>query len=590
MLRNIFLIIFFVSHLSKVLAGNKYVAHSKDELKAYVNSLLPGDTLELANGQYELGYITIAGINGTAEEPIVIKSQAVGGAVLTGKSYFTLRKISHVILMGFDFRSESGTVIKLEACNHVRITRNFFRLNETKSAKWIIVGGKWDEPYATSSHNRIDHNLFENKTQPGNFITLDGTPKPTSIPSKYDRIDHNYFRNNKPRVVNEKESVRLGQSELSWDSGFTVVEYNLFEECDGDPEIISVKTSEDTIRFNTFIRSKGTLCLRQTKNSVVYGNYFLGYNVDSTGGIRMYGYGHKIYNNYFQDLQGEKWDAAITITNGDVENTSTSYSSHMRPENIIVCFNSFINVEHPVEIGYTNNDSYKKAPRNITFSNNLVVSNGTNPIIKIISKPEGLLLENNAFAVLDSLYVGVPFTKNEIELIDDPSLVMNDGVYQISEKSPTVNKGNNHYPFVNYDIEGQQRDTMPDIGADELSMFPKSNYLLTPDKVGPYAAEDDIETSVREYDVPSHDFELMNNYPNPFNSTTNIVFIVNKKGLYILKIYDILGREVATLQNKELLPGKYTVQFIADKIASGNYFCKIEGPSGHKVLKIVYLK
>lgn len=94
-----------------------------------------------------------------------------------------------------------------------------------------------------SQHNRIDHNIFQNKTTPGHYITIDGSKDDTGsdeeyYQSQFDTIDHNYFKNNGPRAVNEQESIRIGWSEMSQSSGHTLVEQILIEGCDGDPEII----------------------------------------------------------------------------------------------------------------------------------------------------------------------------------------------------------------------------------------------------------------------------------------------------------------------------------------------------------------
>jgi uncharacterized lipoprotein YddW (UPF0748 family) len=67
------------------------------------------------------------------------------------------------------------------------------------------------------------------------------------------------------------------------------------------------------------------------------------------------------------------------------------------------------------------------------------------------------------------------------------------------------------------------------------------------------------------------DFVLNQNYPNPFNPTTTITFSLAEQGLTSLKVYDILGREVAELVSEELTPGKYSVSFNAGKYASGIY-------------------
>jgi hypothetical protein len=72
------------------------------------------------------------------------------------------------------------------------------------------------------------------------------------------------------------------------------------------------------------------------------------------------------------------------------------------------------------------------------------------------------------------------------------------------------------------------------------------------------------------------DYKLNQNYPNPFNPVTNLEFQIPKSGFVSLKIYDILGKEVATLVNDNLNPGIYKYEFNGSNFASGVYFYKLE--------------
>ena len=65
------------------------------------------------------------------------------------------------------------------------------------------------------------------------------------------------------------------------------------------------------------------------------------------------------------------------------------------------------------------------------------------------------------------------------------------------------------------------------------------------------------------------------NYPNPFNPSTIITFQIPEAGLVSLKVYDLLGREVATLVDEHKTAGSYDVEFNASELSSGVYFYKI---------------
>jgi len=94
-------------------------------------------------------------------------------------------------------------------------------------------------------------------------------------------------------------------------------------------------------------------------------------------------------------------------------------------------------------------------------------------------------------------------------------------------------------------------------------------------------------------------FLLENNYPNPFNPSTTIKYSIpnnslqnrNASAIFVsLKVYDILGREVATLVNGQKSPGNYTVKFDGSKLVSGVYFYRMEAGSFSQTKKLLVLK
>ena len=84
-----------------------------------------------------------------------------------------------------------------------------------------------------------------------------------------------------------------------------------------------------------------------------------------------------------------------------------------------------------------------------------------------------------------------------------------------------------------------------------------------------------IITSLDEFVNKLHSFELYQNYPNPFNSTTTIKFNISEPQNVKLSVYSLLGEEIAVLINEYKSSGTYTVNFNADKLASGIYFYQL---------------
>lgn len=85
-------------------------------------------------------------------------------------------------------------------------------------------------------------------------------------------------------------------------------------------------------------------------------------------------------------------------------------------------------------------------------------------------------------------------------------------------------------------------------------------------------------------------FKLYQNYPNPFNSSTNIVFDIPTKDFISLKIYDVLGREVADLISEELNPDKYEYEWSILSLPSGIYFYKLTSNNYSETKKLILIK
>lgn len=85
-------------------------------------------------------------------------------------------------------------------------------------------------------------------------------------------------------------------------------------------------------------------------------------------------------------------------------------------------------------------------------------------------------------------------------------------------------------------------------------------------------------------------YSLSQNFPNPFNPTTKISYSIPKAGLVQLKIYDVLGREVASPVNEFKNAGVYTLDFDGSKFSSGVYFYKLTSGDFTKVKKMVLIK
>jgi hypothetical protein len=97
-------------------------------------------------------------------------------------------------------------------------------------------------------------------------------------------------------------------------------------------------------------------------------------------------------------------------------------------------------------------------------------------------------------------------------------------------------------------------------------------------------------TSVRQDETIARQFELSQNFPNPFNPTTSIRYALPNAGFVSLKVYDILGREVMTVVNEYQTEGTYNVNLDASTLSSGMYVYALESGSFSSVKKMMLLK
>jgi hypothetical protein len=85
-------------------------------------------------------------------------------------------------------------------------------------------------------------------------------------------------------------------------------------------------------------------------------------------------------------------------------------------------------------------------------------------------------------------------------------------------------------------------------------------------------------------------FQLFQNYPNTFNPSTTIRFSIPQRSYVTLKVFDVLGREVATLVNEELNAGEHSVVYETKGLSSGLYICRLQMGQYAQQIKMEVIK
>lgn len=145
-----------------------------------------------------------------------------------------------------------------------------------------------------------------------------------------------------------------------------------------------------------------------------------------------------------------------------------------------------------------------------------------------------------------------------------------------SQLSPCVNSGSQSVDYSGLKSMTTRTDEVPDDGQVDMGY----HYIVSK----PTSVESEEVVAVPET------FELSQNYPNPFNPSTTIKFTIPKSSQVKLVVYDILGREIDVLVNKELVSGIYEVMFSQKDLPSGIYFYKIQAGEYSETKKMFLLK
>ena len=144
----------------------------------------------------------------------------------------------------------------------------------------------------------------------------------------------------------------------------------------------------------------------------------------------------------------------------------------------------------------------------------------------------------------------------------------------------------------NWNVYTTSNSGLPDNYINSIAIDVSGNKWIGTAKGGLAVYNGEGLVSVKEIlskNIPEA-FALFQNYPNPFNPLTNFTFNIPAKSFVSLKVFDLLGREVATIVSEELSAGRYTRQWNASNLASGVYFYRLTAGKLIQVKKMLVIK
>ncbi len=447
------LALFFMSSL-----GYSQVVNNLTELNNAIISASPGTTIILADGIWNNVFLDIDK-NGTLSDPITITAQNPGAVLMTGNSRVYMEG-TYLTVSGLVFQNPENLVvsggniepiIELKECDNCRVinnkidTYNGTESQKTLKFKWILNDGQYNE---------IAYNSFIGKYGVGSIIN----DNRNSTEPDYLQIHHNYFVDRTPinevNEDNDQDGIRIGNSSTSLDNSSSEIYENYFYNFAGEIEVISNKSGDNKYYNNTFRDYSGTLTLRHGNNCEVYSNYFFAEDNIFSGGVRVIGEGHKIYNNYIEGVNSTKPDGStsnatggINVSNGRLNSTLNGY---YQVKNTQVINNTFVNCDYALRIGTKVSGDLDQEPENLIVANNIMYNSSVSDY-QIVTAPSGTSVSEGNITSLPNN-----------DMADDGNF------HRLTSGSSPIDAGIGNYSFLTQDILGGNRDANFDAGAEEF--------------------------------------------------------------------------------------------------------------------------
>ncbi|WP_272023794.1 chondroitinase-B domain-containing protein [Olleya namhaensis] len=374
-----------------------------EELNTAIKDAKPGDNIVLANGTYKDFEIKFTG-EGTENKPITLKAETAGKVFIEGESSLEISG-DYLEVSGLFFRnghSPKTNVIAFrtsakDVANYSKVTNcvilDFNNLERDQDNLWVQFYGK---------HNELSNCYIAGKTNGGPTVRVD--LKGNQSIRNFHKIVNNHFGPRPRKGGARGETIQLGSSFTSMSPSNTTIANNLFEECNGEVEIISSKTNFNIIKNNVFYKSEGSVVTRHGNYVTVDGNYFIGDGVnDQYGGIRIINTGHWVINNLFYKIKGKNFRSPIAIMNGIPKSPLNRYN---QVTDVVVAYNTFVDSDSPWQFGVGTNiaqaDVLPKSeirsarPLRTEVVNNVIYNSvgDANPIIEH-DKADGVTFKSN---------------------------------------------------------------------------------------------------------------------------------------------------------------------------------------------------
>ena len=382
------LMVMLMSVAVNVLSAENYHVPLTEVAKV-LKTTSPGDTVFVKDGVYKDVVLKWAA-DADAENPVVVIAENKGQVMVGGNSQLKIYGKGLVVssLVFREGQVSKGTVIEFrngdnlaEQCRMTDcVVDTYTPARRDVSYSYVHLYGK---------NNRVDGCSFLGKKNLG--VTLIVMLNYEGCIENGHVIENNYFG---PRPVygsNGAETIRVGTSQQCHRNSRTIIRKNFFDRCNGEVEVISIKSCENVIEDNVLYECQGVLALRHGDRNIASGNLFIGNGVRNTGGVRIVGEDQVVRNNKFFGLAGDRFFSALALMNAVPNSLPNRY---VQVKRAMVEDNLFVDCTS-IEFGTGNDFERTLAPCDIDFVKNVLINTSADSPFEAIAAVDGIRFKGN---------------------------------------------------------------------------------------------------------------------------------------------------------------------------------------------------
>ncbi len=402
---------------------HSYLVKTVEEFNQAAQKVSAGDEIVLAKGNWTNVQLNF-NADGKKGKMIYVRGEDPKKCIIDGTSQINIGG-DYIYLHHLSFKgcvatspSRKGSIVNFRTDS--KQEANYSIISDCHFDSCVPEDKSFDDVWINlyGTYNTVQYCTMEGKDNMGLYIV---------VWHKNNKADHHVIKNNyftRPlsynREQNGQEIIRIGDSNNSLTDSNCIIENNYFYQCNGEIEIISIKSGQNIVRGNTFMECKGAVTLRHGNNNTVESNIFIANGAERAGGVRVINKGQKVINNYFYGHISDGTRAPISLMQGVKNGELNTYN---QVEDALIANNTLVDCKYNFAFCVQGKNTTLD-PVRTTIKNCLVVTDKVD-ISKLIDsnggdtsgiKWEACHLEGRDGLMKDKGFIKAQYTKSSMKI------------------------------------------------------------------------------------------------------------------------------------------------------------------------------